>query len=62
MGDNTNMITISNLRISSISTRRIITNGGYDDNHEILISEYNIDEILDIIKEEFLYYPICLKL
>ena len=57
MGDNTNMITISNLRISSISTRRIITNGGYDDNHEILISEYNMDEILDITKEEFLYYP-----
>ena len=41
-------ITINNLRISSLFTRHIITNGDYDNNNSIFIS----DEILEVAKEE----------
>ena len=49
-------ITINNLRISSLFTRHIITNGDYDNNHSIFISEYDIDEILEAAKEEDSFY------
>ena len=42
------MISISNLKISSIYTRCLVSHGGFDDNYEIFLSEYNIDEALDI--------------
>ena len=49
-------ITINNLRISSLFTRHIITNGDYDNNNSIFISEYDIDEILEAAKEEDSFY------
>ena len=49
-------ITINNLRISSLFTRHIITNGDYDNNHSIYISEYDIDEIVEVAKEEDSFY------
>ena len=50
-------ITINNLRISSLFTRHIITNGDYDNNHSIFVSEYDIDEILEVVKEGEVYIP-----
>ena len=50
-------ITINNLRISSLFTRHIITNGDYDNNHSIFVSEYDIEEILDVVKEGDDYSP-----
>ena len=56
MEDNISVITVDGLKITTTHRKRLINNRRFDTG-EIIITEYNIDEILNKTNDDFIYYP-----
>ena len=56
MEDNISVITVNGLRITTAHRKRLINNRRFDTG-EIIITEYNIDEVLNKTNDDFIYYP-----